>query len=175
MKKVIWLLPCALFPYSLFAGLYYFLQGMGNLGESFSFLPWMFGAAFVCNVIFLVLSMGQKWDCRKMALWNMVIKLMQIPAYLGIFLLGIVSFSLIFTIGVAGVLFLFDCASIFLTGMIGVGAVIRCCKSGVCRKTFSVLHGILQFVFCLDLISAILVFARSKLHRPSTRGDAPTQ
>ncbi len=167
MKKFILLLPCTIFPYSLFMGLYYFIRGMGNLGESFSFLPWMFIISLICNVIFLVLSIYKKWDCKKVALFNMVTKIVQIPAYIAVFLLGALSFSTLFTMGLAVVFFLFDCASIFLTGLIGVTSVIRCYTDRIISKRFSIINGLLQFVFCADVISSIIIFVQVKYKHKS--------
>lgn len=167
MKRFILLLPCTVFPYSLFMGLYYFIKGMGNLGESFSFLPWLFVVSLIGNVIFLVLSIYKKWNCKKVALYNMVVKLLQIPAYIAIFLLGALSFSTLFTMGLAVILFLFDCASILLSGLIGVTSVIRCHADNIISKKISIVNGVLQFVFCADVISAIFIFVRAKLsHKP---------
>lgn len=167
MKKFILLLPCAIFPYALFIGPYCFVKGMGNLGESFSFLPWIFIISLICNEVFLVLSIYKKWDCRKVALFNMVIKIVQIPAYIAVFLLGALSFRTLFTMGLAVVFFLFDCASIFLTGLIGVTSVIRCYTDSIISKRFSILNGLLQFVFCADVISSITIFVQVKYKNKS--------
>lgn len=171
MKKFILLLPCAIFPYSLFMGLYDFMKGIGNLGESFSFLPWLFMVSLICNVIFLVLSIYKKWDCKKVALYNMVLKIVQIPAYIAVFFLGALSFSTLFTMGFAVVFFLFDCASIFLTGLIGVTSVARCYADRIIRKRFSIISGLLQFVFCADVISSIIIFAQAKRKHKSVSYD----
>lgn len=172
MKSFILLLSCTIFPYSLFADLYYFVKGFGDLGESFGFLPWLFALALVCSVAFLVLGIWQKWDRRKVALYNMIVKIMQIPAYIGIFVLGILCFSTLFTIGLAAVLFLFDCAAIFLTGLIGVTVVARCRADGVVSQRFAVVNGILQLIFCIDIISAIIIFMRAK-NNPACANSMP--
>lgn len=171
MKKFILLLPCTIFPYSLFMGLYDFIKGIGNLGESFSFLPWLFMVSLICNVIFLVLSIYKKWDCKKVALYNMVLKIVQIPAYIAVFLLGALSFSTLFTMGLAAVFFLFDCASIFLTGLIGVTSVARCYADRIISKRFSIINGLLQFVFCADVISSIIIFVQAKRKHKSVSYD----
>lgn len=167
MKKFILLLPCAIFPYSLFICLYSFIKGMGNLGESFSCLPWLFIVSLICNAIFLVLSIDKKWDCKKVTLFNMVIKIVQIPAYIAVFLLGALSFSTLFTMGLAVAFFLFDCASIFLTGLIGITSVIRCYTDRIISKRFSIVNGLLQFVFCADVISSIIIFVQAKCKHPT--------
>ena len=161
MKKFILLLPTTIFPYSFFVSLYCFFKGIGNLGESFSFLPWLFALALICNIVFSILSIWKKWDFRQVALCNMAVKLIQIPAYICIFILGVLCFSTLFTIGFAIIPFLSDCASILLTGLIGVVSIIRGYSSNAISKKFSIVNGILQFVFCVDLISAIVIFAKA--------------
>ena len=127
----------------------------------------MFIISLICNVIFLVLSIYKKWDCKKVALFNMVTKIVQIPAYIAVFLLGALSFSTLFTMGLAVVFFLFDCASIFLTGLIGVTSVIRCYTDRIISKRFSIINGLLQFVFCADVISSIIIFVQVKYKHKS--------
>lgn len=97
----------------------------------------------------------------------MVVKLIQIPAYIAIFFLSVLCFSMLFTIGIAVVLLLFDCASILLTGLIGVASIIRCYSNNIISKNFSVVNWVLQFVFCVDVISAIVIFVQAnRKHKP---------
>ncbi|QNL45677.1 hypothetical protein H8790_06685 [Oscillibacter hominis] len=101
MKKWILLLPCTLFPYSLLIGLVCFLKGLGNVGEVFGFLPHLFLLSFACSIAFLILSISRKWDSEQICFCNMVVKAAQIPAYGLIFVLGLLSFSTLFTMGLS--------------------------------------------------------------------------
>lgn len=93
---------------------------------------------------------------------NMIIKILQIPAYLFIFIIGLACMFTIFTFGISFLLITLDCTSIFLTGIIGVSAV----KCNYTEKILSskelFLHNILQFVFCADVISAVILYQKSK-------------
>ncbi|MBU5627059.1 hypothetical protein KQI82_09085 [Oscillibacter sp. MSJ-2] len=162
MKKWIFLLPCTVFPYSLLVGLLCFLKGLGNVGEVFGFLPYLFLLSLACSIAFLILSILRKWDSEKISFCNMMVKIVQIPAYGLIFVLGLLSFSTLFTMGLSVFLLLFDLLSILLTGLIGVAGTVRCYAEGKISRRFAIWIGLLQFVFCADVISAVVLFARAK-------------
>lgn len=162
MKKWILLLPCTLFPYSLLIGLVCFLKGLGNVGEVFGFLPHLFLLSFACSIAFLILSISRKWDSEQICFCNMVVKAAQIPAYGLIFVLGLLSFSTLFTMGLSVFLLLFDLLSILLTGLIGVAGAARCRADGTISKRLAIWSGLLQFIFCIDVISAVVLFIRAK-------------
>ena len=120
MKKWILLLPCTIFPYSLLIGLVCFLKGLGNVGEVFGFLRYLFLLFFACSIAFLILSISRKWDSEQVSFCNMVVKAAQIPAY------G------------------------------------RCCADGTISKRLAIWSGLLQFIFCIDVISAVVLFIKAK-------------
>lgn len=92
----------------------------------------------------------------------MVIKLIHIPAYLLIFLFGIASFITIFTFAFSAVFVVLDCLTICLTGIIGLASVFRSVMEKKLSKTAGVVHGFLQFIFCADVISAIILYITVK-------------
>lgn len=92
----------------------------------------------------------------------MVVKLIQIPAYLAIFVLGVLFFISIFTYVFSIFFILYDAAAILLTGLIGVAAVIRAHAEGRATDAFAVINGILQFIFCVDVVSSIVVYVRAR-------------
>lgn len=169
MKKLILLLPCAIFPYSLLFALYCIFTGflMESLFDNNAFvlviyLFVLFIIAIICNMIFLTLSLLKKWDSNIISFANMIIKLIQIPAYILIFILGIIFTLTLFTLPFSVFFIIFDYSAIFLTGLIGVAAIVRCHTDGKTSETFSVISAFLQFIFCIDVISAIIVFIKSK-------------
>ena len=93
---------------------------------------------------------------------NMVIKLVHIPAYVLIFVLGLAFMVTIFTFAITIILVIFDMMTIFMTGLIGLSGVIRaCCEKKISIKS-AIIHGILQFVFCLDVFSAVIAYRKVK-------------
>ena len=98
---------------------------------------------------------------------NMVIKIAQIPAYVFIFVAGLACLLTIFTFGISIVFVILDCASIFLSGLVGVSAVMRCHEEGILGKTEMVVYCVLQFVFCLDVVSSIIMYRKAKVKNPT--------
>lgn len=92
----------------------------------------------------------------------MLIKLVQIPAYLAIFVLGVLFFLTIFTYAFSVFFVLFDCITIFLTGFVGLTANLRAYKERKCSGSFAALNSVCQFVFCIDVISAVVVYICSR-------------
>lgn len=169
MKKALLLLPGALFPYGLLFSLYCVFTGFlmetvfsGNIFVLLFYLLVFFIVALIGNVIFLILSAVRKWDSSPVSFMNMLIKLIQIPAYIAIFVLGLLFLLTIFTFGFSIFFVIFDCLTIFLTGLTGVAAVSRCYSEGKIPKTASIILGIFQFVFCIDVVCAIIVCVKSK-------------
>ena len=57
---------------------------------------------------------------------------------------------------------LFDCITIFLTGRGGLTANLRIYKERKCSGSFAALNSVCQFVFCIDVISAVIVYICSR-------------
>lgn len=94
---------------------------------------------------------------------NVVIKLIHIPAYVLLFIVGLLCLITIFTTPITIVLILLDGMTIFLTGLIGLGGVIRSSKENRISKSAMVIHGILQFIFCADVISVVVIYRTVRL------------
>ena len=60
------------------------------------------------------------------------------------------------------VLFFFDCLTILLTGLIGLAASIRCAVEKRVSKGLCIANGILSFVFCADVVLAIIFSIKSR-------------
>lgn len=118
--------------------------------------------AFVSVIILCVNNFAGRLDAVEAARINMMIKIIPIPAYLVIFVIGLMCLLTIFTIGISFILLILDGISIVLSGLIGVFVVRRCYADGILTRTEMVIHGILQFVFCLDIVSAVIVYRKIK-------------
>ncbi len=174
MKKIIWLLPTILYPYSMLFFLYCVLTGsfwndstssaaMTNFLISLGVL---FLLAVAGNIIFILRSRTGKCNTGKLPLINMLVKLIHVPAYILIFALSLLCMITIFTMAFSIFFLFFDCLTIFLSGMTGLTAVIALSRSGKCTKKFMFFHGILQFLFVADVISAIIIYRRGKHGKP---------
>ncbi|HEX3017860.1 MAG TPA: hypothetical protein VHP31_08420 [Caproicibacter sp.] len=122
-----------------------------------------YAAALVCSVATFIIGLVKKWNPQELLHINMVIKLIHIPAYILIFIIGLVCLLTIFTFAISIVLMILDSMTIFLSGLIGLGGIIRSYSENKLSKKAAVMHGILQFVFCADVISSIIVYRKVKI------------
>ncbi len=118
-----------------------------------------FAVATVLSVVHGVLAVRRQWDALSLAKTALVIKLFQIPAYLLIFAVGVLSLIVIFTIPFTIGLFLLDGFMLMLSGITVLAAVINAVRQGQMSIQKAIPFALLQIVFCVD------VFAAFALHR----------
>lgn len=126
----------------------------------------LFLLAAAGNIIFIARHPAGKYSAAGLPFINLLVKLIHIPAYLLIFALGLLCMITIFTMGFSLFFVFFDCLTICLSGMLGVLAVWTLYRSGKCTGPFLILHGILQFIFVADVISAVIIYRRAKKQLP---------
>lgn len=123
----------------------------------------------IISVVYLVLTLvstifgsiyaaKSKMAPRKAATLNLVVKAVQIPAYLFHFLLGMLgTVASVWGIGIVAFAILIDILTIGLTGIHAIGCVVKCCKGGAIGKGAAILMSIGSFIYCIDLIIAIVL------------------
>ncbi len=109
---------------------------------------------------------------KRLPLYNMLLKLLHIPFYIGVFLLGILSLVIMVVpalVLVSPIIILYlvfvDCLLMITTSMYGIRSAVWMYKSGLAGKAFTIVHILLHFFFVTDVISAICVFVKSKIAR----------
>lgn len=171
MKRYFLLIPITLMPYVLLFLVYsvfidhYIIDALFGIYALYGLLLVLLVsvlAAFVCTLIFTVLSIKKENNSRRLAFANMLIKIIHMPAYIITFVLGILFFTTVFTFAFSFLFVLFNLAAIFMTGLIGVAANSVEHRNGDTGKLFVSINSILQFVYCADVVSAIMVFIRSR-------------
>jgi hypothetical protein len=118
--------------------------------------------ALICTLIFSIKNIALKKESQKILFFNMLIKLIQIPAYISIFIIGIMGLITIFTIGITIVLIILSCLTIFLTGTIGLSGIIRGFLERKLSLKYAILYAFLQFIFCIDVIGSIIIYQKVK-------------
>lgn len=174
-KKRIWFfVPAILFPYAVlaFLGILFFSSRMSlDLMEVlFQNNIWYYLLAFLGYLLLAFglclggfgLALGKKWDAASLAKTAWIVKLIQIPAYLAIFVLGVIFLTSIFLFAFTLVLMLLDYASILMSGMLCSAAVINGSRSGKIRLKSNIWIIILQFIFCADVVAAGICHHRLK-------------
>ena len=163
MKKILPYTFIILFPYFILFQPSLMERFFGNSFYRGLLFLCMFGLlAFVSAVALLVSGLARKKDALDLARVNVVIKLVQIPAYLLIFAVGLLCMITIFTFGISLILMILDGASILFSGLVGICAVKRGHAEGILSPGEWILHSILQFVFCADIVSAVIVYRKGK-------------
>ena len=105
MKRFLLLIPVMIQPYillfalySIFISQYIVERFFGGNGLWLLFVIFVtIVISFICTLVYMPFCLAKGWGARQTAFFNMLIKLVQIPAYLAIFVLGVLFFLTIFT------------------------------------------------------------------------------
>ena len=111
---------------------------------------------------------------RDLIFWNMIVKLMHIPFYAGVFALGclmmlamaVPAFLLVSPVFLT-ILAATDICLMLTTSMYGISAVVRSRKEGRISNQSALLHIIWHLFFVTDVVSAVFLFYRSRKRRIS--------
>lgn len=126
---------------------------------------------FLLSLIYVIYVVAaakkKKWDPVKMMKMNIIIKLLHIPVYVLAFVITVFSVPLSIHIPFAFVTvalaaFLLDAMMIALSGTFGVAALRNCCCQGLISPNRAIMYGVLQYLFCVDIPVAIVLFIRTK-------------
>jgi len=124
----------------------------------------------VLSIVCFFISVSKKWDALSLAKIAMITKLAQVPAYVIIFVLGVIFVITLFTIPFSIGLFVIDCLSVFMTGLFVISSAITTIRKNVFahKEIFWVI--LFQFVFCADVISSVVFYRKLK----RSNNPAPT-
>lgn len=184
MKKNLLLFPVGLFPYGELIFALIFSAANAILPEAaseiFSAVLSALMAVFyiscpVCSVMWAVFAAKGRISPYDAAKYVLIVKAVHIPAYvfnfiaafLGVFVGALAS---VWGIGIAavsiGLTVAADVCTIALTGTCSVGGMINMYKNGVISKKYAVISGILSFIFCADVITAVVLFVICRKYCP---------
>ena len=93
---------------------------------------------------------------------NMIVKLLHIGHYVTMFLFAMSGVLILFLFPMlAAIALIVDVMTIILSGIVGLAGVVRCQMEGRLSIGAAIVNGILQFVFCADVFSAVWVYFKS--------------
>ena len=116
-----------------------------------------FVTSFVLAIICYIIAFVKSPEPLALAKTATIIKLIQIPAYIVNFVLSILFIITIFTIGFAVVLLAVNCVCLFISGALNILAMFIAVRKGVLKTGECILYAVFQFVFCLDIVSSVLL------------------
>lgn len=139
---------------------------LGNTPYLCGFIP--FAVILLFNMVYAFFLPRLGYTGKEILFWNMLLKICNIPAFLGLCFIGFVM--LMFRVEYGG---LFTCLLAYVlllsSTMFGVSGLICCYKEGVIpRKTF-IVQIFLHFIFFTDVVSAIYC------HEKVPNNDSQTQ
>lgn len=126
----------------------------------FMFLIIFFLAAFIGTIVTFILSIVFKWDAKTTAFISMMIKLLQIPAYIAMLFMGMIGTFTIFLIALPFVIISINLITIFMTGIIATAACIAGCREKKLKAEEALAFSIGQFFFCADIVICIIVYVK---------------
>ena len=118
---------------------------------------------FVIVIVNAVQGARGKMTAREAARMNLIIKAVQIPAYILHFIMGLIGMALsVWGIGIILWALLIDFLTILLTGISSIGCSIRMRKEGLLSSTAATLMGIGSFIYCADVVIAIVYMVKAR-------------
>ena len=169
MKKYIAIIPLIVYPYAYILWIIGFLLSGLTLEEFIGIdaIMIIFAAIFIIYnvyILFIIIynfiqAIRGKYSAYQLAKMNLLVKGLQIPAYIFHFIIGLIGFVMsIWGIGFIILAVVVDFLTIALTGLNALGCAIRIKKENKASTVVSVFTGMYSFVFCIDVIIAVVLF-----------------
>lgn len=117
---------------------------------------------FIPNMIYAFILAAKKESSSQLLFWAMLLKLCNIPIYIFIFMFGTLAAILPLGFLLIPFLVIFDYIMLLPSTMYGISGIIQARREGKITIETAVINGILHFFFCLDVISAIIMFRKVK-------------
>lgn len=158
MKKKIPMLLLLAAPYAMLGGAALAFTG-GRAG--FALLAWAlaFLLVFLPNMVYAFILPRKGYTQRQLLFWNMLLKLCNIPFYCLVFLMGMMMS--VFVIPLLPIFILVDYTVLLPSTMYGVSGLLQARKARRVSTKALVVNGIMQFMFCLDVCSAVYLYTSS--------------
>lgn len=168
------LLPVLLFTYGKMGVSTFLWERLfwGNIFVPLGFTL-LFGIVmYIVNILFIIKASRGRWDVRELTRTNMLVKFIQVPAYIIIFIIGLLCCLMIFTIGISLALLLLDLFSIGLTGLFACAAFYRLRKEQLISTNMQALYSLASFLFCADVVIAVIGYRTSLMQtKPATNQE----
>lgn len=123
-----------------------------------SIVLFLFATVLVLNMVYAFILPRLGFDGKQILFWNMLLKLCNIPVFLLVFLIVLLTHVLILPL--LPFLLLFDYFLLLSTTMYGISGLRSCYKSGNISLTTLIVHTIAQFLFCVDVFSAVYCYIK---------------
>lgn len=167
MKKYLKMIPLMLYPYAylIYILFIYFTIKSSRLMDAMEIIHFDFRITIVLfnlYVLFIaifnaVITSKDESTSYEVAKMNLIIKGFQIPAYIFHFLISLVGLLMsVWGVGFIMIAIVVDLLSIILTGINSIGCTIKLKREGVINSKYAKIMGVGSFLYCVDLVIAII-------------------
>lgn len=124
-------------------------------------------ACFIVTIVMIIIKgvyvlKDDSYTAYDLLKSNRNIKLIHIAAYICNFIMAIIVIFTVILMGLIVFIFVFNMLSITLTGTWGIFCILKLKKEQNISKARTILYILLQFIFCIDVISAVLLAIKYK-------------
>lgn len=118
----------------------------------------LFAAVLLLNMIYAFMLPHLGFEGKQILFWNMLLKLCNIPVFLLVFLIVLLTHVLILPL--IPLLFLFDYFLLLPSTMYGISGMLSCYRSRNLSLTTLIVNAVAQFIFCVDVLSAVYCYMK---------------
>lgn len=163
MKKIIPILVLLISPYIfILSSLLVFILENGFTVNALDIIVRIYGLiclfVFLPNIVYAYVLLKKGYSAKQLLFWNMLLKLCNIPIYILVFLIGMFMTITIVGIMIVPFLILFDYLLLIPSTMYGISGLIKAYKDNKISKSIMIGNIILQLIFGLDVISAVVCY-----------------
>ena len=165
------MLPVIFYPYFyvIYLACIFFMSGinenlMDMVLDAVPVIAIIYNGYCLVIVIYNAVCTGRgNMTTKQVAKMNMITKCVQIPAYIMHFVFGVLGFCMgLWGIGLLLWAIFIDLVTICFTGINSIGCTVRMCKDEIFSKCVCVFMGIGSFVYCVDIVIAIVYFVKAR-------------
>jgi len=165
--KYLKMIPVIIYPYIYVLILAIFLLFAGILPEDYTdvALIGLLIVAVIYNLYSFIIVIVNAVQAARM---NLIIKCVQIPAYIMHFILGFIGLAMsVWGIGFLLWAVLIDLLTILLTGISSIGCSVRMRKEGLVSLPGAIFMGVGCFIYCVDVVIAIVYVVKARKKSPA--------
>lgn len=167
MKKRIIPILMIMYPY-LWLLLVVFMPRSDGNGEIYRIFYWSIVIVFIANIIYPFIMIKNRERSSVILFWDILPKLLNIPIYIMFFFIATVFMILPLGFMIALTIAVFDYIILIPSSMYGVIGLIQAKREGKISKTSMIINIIFHFCFCLDVISAVVMYIKLRKKKNST-------
>lgn len=127
--------------------------------HKFSFIAYVI---FIPNIIYAITLLKRNANATQILKWNMVFKISNIMYYVVMFIFGIICAPTIPGMVIVPLIIIMNYFLLLATSCYGVVGLILVRQQKILNDKFILINCVMHFVFCLDVLSSVIVYNKIK-------------